>query len=604
MTTLHPLSEFIQNSHQSATPTPKDGSHAELGDRPALDPSQAAYWYAGRCPHTGEWVALPRTPLAEAIAHSLMDQLANSPDLSRELSHEGKMFGVLLVETLAGEKAVLKAFSGLLQGQQNHPGWVPPIPGREQVVEDETRTLEALDAIKQQLIDLQHHPERQELARLTRQFEQQWTALGDRHRQGKHRRQQQRQHLQASYAAGTLTQQAWEQAIAALDDESRRDGIERRNFKRKRETILQPLRQRVDEGDRQIHQLKARRKELSRTLQTQLHNAYRLTNFRGLSSPLPALMPDGTMPTGTGDCCAPKLLHNAATHHLTPLAMAEFWWGAPSPQGDRQPGHFYGACAERCQPLMGFLLSGLDNSVAIAPAPPTPRLHPIPCSILYEDDWLIAIDKPAGLLSVPGRYRHTQDSALSRLRLTRPDLDTLAAVHRLDQDTSGILLIAKDADTYVCISQQFQQRTVKKIYGAVLDGVLSLDQGVIDLPLSPVVGDRPRQQVDLESGKPSTTLFHVTARQHGRTRVQFTPLTGRTHQLRVHAADPRGLGIPILGDRLYGTTPNRTRQKIGQETKQEMGQEKGDRLHLHASELTLTHPTHNHPLHLKTPIPF
>ncbi len=514
-----------------------------------------------------------------------MGQLAQSPDLSRELAAEGKMFGILLVESSDGQQGVLKAFSGLLSSQQERPGWVPPIPGREKVIEEETRTLEALEVIKQQLMALQHQPERHELAGLTRQFEQQWQEMGDRHRQHKHHRQQQRQCLQADWEAGNLTPEEFTQAIAILDDESRRDGIERRNFKRQRDTRLQPLRQVVDAGDRHIRQLKAKRKELSRTLQAQLHHAYRVINFQGVSANLPALMPGGTMPTGTGDCCAPKLLHYAATHHLIPLAMAEFWWGAPSSQGDKQPGSFYGACAERCQPLMGFLLSGLRKP-PVSNFLSTP-LSMIPLPILYEDDWLIAVDKPGGLLSVPGRYRHTQDSVLSRLRAQRPDPDSLMTAHRLDQDTSGIVLLAKDANTHAQLSQQFQKHTVKKIYVALLDGVLHHDHGVIELPLSPVVGDRPRQQVDVQSGKPSTTIVQVISCNDGKTRVQFIPLTGRTHQLRVHAADPQGLGIPIVGDRLYGA-----------------GTGTGDRLYLHASELIITHPALNIPLNLKTQVPF
>jgi tRNA pseudouridine32 synthase/23S rRNA pseudouridine746 synthase len=324
-----------------------------------------------------------------------------------------------------------------------------------------------------------------------------------------------------------------------------------------------------------IRELKQRRKELSRQLQAQMHAAYSLMNFFGQSRSLQQLMPEG-LPTGTGDCCAPKLLHYAATHNLKPLAMAEFWWGPSSHHQDKIPGEFYGACVERCQPLMGFLLSGLE---------PT-RREGGEVPILYEDEWLIVVNKPAGLLSVPGRYRDTQDSVLSRLRDFLPDGMALTAVHRLDQETSGILLLARDRQTHHQLSQQFQQRQVCKVYEAVLSGTVTINQGVIDLPLSGDPQNRPYQQVNWQYGKPSLTKFQIIGKQANHTRIEFIPLTGRTHQLRVHAADPRGLGVAILGDRLYGCYAG------------------ASRLHLHARELSFEHPQSGERLHLQTQTPF
>ncbi|MEB3210040.1 MAG: RluA family pseudouridine synthase, partial [Leptolyngbyaceae bacterium] len=406
--------------------------------------------------------------------------------------------------------------------------------------------------------------------------------MGDRHRQRKRQRQDQRQILQSQWEHQRLTSAEYERAIATLDDESRHDGMERRRLKRERDAILLPLRQTMEEGDRQIRELKQERKHLSRCLQAQMHEVYRLTNFRGLSSDLSSLTPTGTLPTGTGDCCAPKLLHYAATHQLHPSAMAEFWWGPSPPRGDKVHGRFYGACTERCQPIMGFLLSGLTDEVHRR----TLSSPSLDLPILYEDEWLIAVDKPPGLLSVPGRHTSTQDSVLSRLRLMPPEKIYLAAVHRLDRDTSGILLLAKTADAHAHLNQQFQQRTIKKVYGAVLDGQVAQDQGMIDLPLSADYRHRPKQRVNRATGKPSQTVFRVVSRYEHLTEVEFIPLTGRTHQLRVHAADPAGLGIPILGDRLYGR-----------------GGE-GDRLHLHASQLTVIHPIHHQPLYMRSDISF
>ncbi|HEY9611843.1 RluA family pseudouridine synthase [Allocoleopsis sp.] len=649
---LHPLSDFIDCNC-------------------AVSNSSASYYYEGFCPQSGELLRLPRTPMAEAIATGLMQYLANH----NCYSHEGKMYGILLVELPNGEQRVLKAFSGLLNGQSSIEGWVPPIPGRDQVALEEACTLAELEAIKQELITLKQLPPRQQYETLSREFEQQLQQMSDRHRDGKHQRHEQRQVLCETLTGETLTL-----ALEQLNEESRRHGIERRQLKRQQNVVLQPLKQQIEAANQRIRELKQQRKTLSRQLQAQMYAAYSLTNFSGQSLSLQQLMPGGWMPTGTGDCCAPKLLHYAAIQGLKPLAMAEFWWGPSSADRDKVQGNFYGACAERCQPLMGFLLSGLlkwrpnppasgtcFQSVPLESDPPksplkrgtltefsplnkggwggSPRLRTHPTReggviaigfdaysflappltrgaggvwdvtlkkpigitspsftrrevtselrqpeqtlpIVYQDEWLIAVNKPAGLLSVPGRYRDTFDSVLSRLRHLLPEGMALMAVHRLDQETSGILLLARDRQTYCQLSQQFQQRQVHKVYEAVLSGCVTTEQGAIKLPLWGNPENRPYQKVDWQHGKPSFTHFQVIAREGDSTRVEFIPLTGRTHQLRVHAADSRGLGVPILGDRLYGCRAV------------------ASRLHLHARELRFLHPQSGQTLHLQVKTPF
>jgi tRNA pseudouridine32 synthase / 23S rRNA pseudouridine746 synthase len=493
---LHSLESFIQSEEPDSTPT---------------------YWYDSR---------LPRTRFVEAIARNLMRQLTVD---------EGKMYGVLLVETPAGELRILKAFSGLLSGQQEMPGWVPPIPGREQIAIVEAQTLKQLDEIKQALLQLQQIPERQEYLLLQQEFQSKLESLAVIHRQRKADRDARRENAN----------------LEQLKLESQKDGIEKRKLKQQRDQILQPLKQIIEQADAQVKTLKQRRKRLSQSLQAQMHSAYRITNFAGNSLSLEQLI-QGGMPTGTGECCAPKLLHYAATHHLKAIALAEFWWGGSN--RDKIQGEFYGACVDRCQPILGFLLSGLSPSL----------------EILYEDEWLIVINKPAGLLSVPGRS--IRDCVLARVPFPA------WAVHRLDQDTSGVLAIAKDLDTYRDLSQQFEHRQVKKIYEAVLSNPVLQSEGMIELPLWSDPCDRPKQKVDLR-GKISITQFKRIAPN----RVEFIPLTGRTHQLRVHAAE--GLGVPILGDRLYG--------------KGEAG-----RLHLHARELQLKHPRSQQDLQFRADVPF
>jgi tRNA pseudouridine32 synthase/23S rRNA pseudouridine746 synthase len=377
-------------------------------------------------------------------------------------SGEGKMYGVLVVQTPEGEVGVLKAFSGLWQGQAQVPGWVLPLPGRQQVALQEARTLDALRAIKDRLLALQRLPERQTYARLQGEQAGDRTQLNQRHRDRKQTRDRQRQTL-----TSTLPEASLAASLAALEQASRGDKAELRQFKQRWRDRLAPLETLIQAADAEIAALKQQRRELSRQLQAEMHAAYRLTNFAGESVAIQAL---GNLPTGTGDCCAPKLLHAAANYGLKPLAMAEFWWGPL--QGDKRCGEFYGACADRCQPIMGFLLSGLsaqvlqttDIPVGANGALPLPNPSPqsVSLRVLYQDPWLIAVDKPAGLLSVPGRYRDRQDSVLTRLRFPSgslresalPEGAFLQPVHRLDQDTSGVLLLALDAATHRQLCQQ------------------------------------------------------------------------------------------------------------------------------------------------------
>ncbi len=581
---LHPVSDFINSNFPIIN----------------LPPS---YYYEGRCPQSGELLRLPRTHAVEAIAHSLMQHLPKNVS-------EGKMYGVLLVELPTGEQRVLKAFSGLLNGCSVVDGWVPPIPGRNQVALAEARTLAQLEALKQEMITLKQLPERQQYETMQHEFELVWQKTRDRHQNCKYQRDEQRQTF-----CQTLTGIALAIALEQLDEESRQQGIERRQLKLQHNAALQPLKQLIEAADTKIRGLKQQRKALSCQLQAQMHAVYSLTNFSGQSLSLQQLMPEG-MPTGTGDCCAPKLLHYAAIHGLKPVAMAEFWWGASSATQDKVQGEFYGACAERCQPLMGFLLSGGgrggENKSQVGKsgggASPAPRksqvkggglrrrsaergegrisLFSADLPIIYEDSWLIAVDKPAGLLSVPGRYRDRQDSVLSRLYHLLPDGIAIAAVHRLDRDTSGIILFARDRQTHRQLSWQFQQRQVHKIYEAVLSSLVTAEHGVIELPLWADLQNRPAQTVDWQHGKPSSTSFRVIAREGDCTRLEFVPLTGRTHQLRVHAADAQGLGIPILGDRLYGCLAVTSR------------------LHLHARELSFQHPQSGKTIHLQASTEF
>lgn len=280
-------------------------------------------------------------------------------------------------------------------------------------------------------------------------------------------------------------------------------------------------------------------------------------------------------PSGAGECCAPKLLQYALTHGLRPVALTEFWVGAPSKTEIRREGVFYEPCSGKCGPILRHMLQGVD----LAPTPQRQYTEALceQIEIIYDDEYLTVVNKPSGLLSVPGKTEELSvESYLSRQQSAVSGPSFLKAVHRLDQDTSGLLVLAKTPEVYKTLQAYFQRRDILKRYEAVCCGErLSVShEGIIDLPLLPNPFDRPRQMVDREHGKPALTRYVIREkRADGSWLVDFYPQTGRTHQLRVHAAHPDGLNAPIIGDRLYGGPP-------------------AERLMLHAAEIAFVHPVY------------
>jgi len=579
---FHPLTDFI--------------SLVEIEEKEVI-----TYYYEGICPKTGITLKLPRTNLAEKIALNLYHQLKKI----NFYTVKGKMLGILIVKDNQGKIGVIKAFSGLLNSQKEVNGWVSQISSNSVIALAENLTIKQLDNIKNEIITLTNLSINQEYLQLNIEYESQWQELKVIHNERKKVRDKKRilyvnslQNHQFIIVLVTeflsklsqksrdiifyyqlLLENNLDKKLYNLQQESRKDDWERRNFKYKWQEKLNPLKQVINQNSLKIQQLKSQRKELSKQLQAQMQTAYTITNFKGDSLSVGKLFNKTFIPTGTGDCCAPKLLHYAATNHLQPLAMAEFWWGENSPDGEKIEGNFYPACEERCQPLMGFLLSGLPTFT------PFDTQESIP--IIYEDDWLLVVNKPSGLLSVSGRGRENFDSVISRFsQISRDNRNHyITTVHRLDQDTSGILILAKTKECYVNLSRQFAQRQVKKVYEAVLDGLISTSEGMINLPLWSNPLTRPRQEVNYDYGKPSVTHFQVMGIENGHTRLQLKPITGRTHQLRIHCLE--GLGIAIKGDRLYGKLED---NKI--------------RLHLHAREINFSHPQTQQSLSLKTLTPF
>src|SRR5690606_28346717 len=284
-------------------------------------------------------------------------------------------------------------------------------------------------------------------------------------------------------------------------------------------------------------------------------------------------------PAGAGECAAPKLLQYAYLHNLKPICLAEFWWGAPPGSEVRKHKYFYPSCRGKCEPILGHMLQGLDVD-------PNPMLENqasnVDIEIIYEDDDIIVVNKPAEFLSVPGI--NVQDSVQTRILTRNPEITGPVIIHRLDMSTSGILVIAKNKEAHQFIQDQFIQHTIQKRYTALLDGIITPEEGLIDLPLRVDLEDRPRQVVCYEYGKPAQTKFNVVAIENGKTRIHYFPLTGRTHQLRVHSAHSKGLNTPIVGDDLYG--------------------KRADRLHLHAGYIQFVHPTTKQIIEFEVADPF
>ena len=336
--------------------------------------------------------------------------------------------------------------------------------------------------------------------------------------------------------------------------------------------------------EREIMQ-SADHKELSLSLQLWLFQQYRLLNARGETKDLVEIWQDyhsaprirsryPLPPGGTGDCCAPKLLQYAYLHHLTPVCMAEFWWGESPKSLIRHHGQFYPACRGKCKPVLTWMLQGLDVDPHTDAAD---AVYPEP-AIIYEDEAMAVLSKPAGMLSVPGKTDDDSVAAWAQRRWPGALL-----VHRLDMLTSGILLAAKTMEVYQQLQQQFTDRTVKKKYLAIVEGSPAKEHGIIDLPLASDPMNRPLQVVDPENGKRAITEYRVLqAGQHSL--LALWPHTGRTHQLRMHCAHPEGLGCPIVGDELYGR--------------------KADRLYLQAQAISFVHPTTGKRMHFELPYPF
>lgn len=500
-------------------------------------------------------------PLCVMAAEEVQNYLSKQSDWQEELS-QGKMFGVLIVQTEDGSIGYLTAFSGILAGKNIHPYFVPPVYDLLQPQGFFKIEEENISAINRRIHRLEEDKKYIDLrSNLTQTIQSAQDALSIAKIQLKEAKDK-RELLRK-------TGQLNAKEEAELIRESQFQKAEYKRLERSWKDKIASLQVEAGNWEKQIQELKAERKVRSAALQQQLFEQFRMLNYRGEAITLCDIFEQTvhkTPPAGAGECAAPKMLQQAYLHHWKPIAMAEFWWGNSPKNEVRYHGYYYPACKGKCEPILRHMLLGLE--VEANPMQQEAERGNEKLNIVYEDQWLLIINKPAGMLSVPGKERQT--SIYDLAREAYPEAEGPMIVHRLDMATSGLLIIAKDKKTHQHLQAQFKNRSIRKKYIALLDGIVPEDEGTIELSLCPNPLDRPRQMVDTQYGKPAITYYQVLERTDKYTRIAFYPHTGRTHQLRVHAAHPSGLHCPIIGDELYG--------------------KKDKRLYLHAESIEFTHP--------------
>ena len=573
-------------------------------------------------------------PLCVAAAKQVQQYIEESGVWKGEQS-PGKMFGVLVVRgsdkgevesegsnCRDGQLGFLAAYSGLLAGRNDWDYFVPPVFDAQQPdghFKVREREISAINKEIETLVESDDYKTHLALYDNTKQtveigLEQMRLKVVE----AKARRDARRR--EAEQGGEPLTAEE----KAAMVGESQFLKAEQRRLRQQCDAMLATMRQPIKEHEERLAALRNRRRNMSDELQKWLFGCYRMLNALGEERDLIDIFSDtihAMPPGGSGDCCAPKLLQYAYKHGLEPVCMAEFWWGESPKQEIRHHLHYYPACRSKCLPILTHMLRGLD----VEPNPLAQSKMTEKPSVVFEDEYIMVVNKPAGMLSVPGKKETAEDSNLSieeyfahnsqfnieqfqigkadnstfktqhstflkadnsqfnieQFKIGKADNSTfktqnskfLKPVHRLDMDTSGLLVLAKSESVYVALQHQFASREVKKRYEAILDGRPATSEGRISLPLIADIMDRPRQRVDLENGKQAITDYRVEQLlPEGRTLVYLYPLTGRTHQLRVHCAHQLGLACPILGDPLYGHGNRKTR------------------MYLHAAMVEFSHP--------------
>jgi tRNA pseudouridine32 synthase/23S rRNA pseudouridine746 synthase len=527
--------------------------------------------------------------IALVAARELQDYLQTQTDwehdFGMETSHDdliiGKMFGVLVVKNRQGDLGYLCAVSGRLAGQNLHEKFVPPV--FDILVQDGFfRKGEAIiSEINGRIYALEKQPDflaaTQQLNEAVNQSETEIAACTLHNKQQKEIRHAKRQQLETEFTGNELEAQ-----LKKLNNESINDHYLLKQLRKQWSAEVERLKIVVAIFQAEIDALKDERKNRSAALQDAIFDQFYFVTKDLEKRSVGDIFKhtaEGRPTAGAGECAAPKLFQYAFLHQLQPIALAEFWWGQSPKTEIRIHGHYYPACRGKCEPILGHMLQGMDieeNPLLKNPA------EGKDLSVVWEDEHIVIVNKPHEFLSVPGKQ--IEDSVLTRLQALYPEATELMVVHRLDMSTSGILIASKTMDIYKELQRQFAEREVKKRYVAWLEGTINENAGWIDLPLRVDLDDRPRQLVCYEHGKPAQTRWKVIERKDGRTKVYFFPVTGRTHQLRVHAAHPLGLNTPMVGDDLYG--------------------QRSTRLHLHAERIEFKHPVSGKTIAVEVPAEF
>lgn len=510
--------------------------------------------------------------LAQIATKELQEYLVNQTDFSHNFGIKkpegtkalGKMFGVLVIEQQDGSLGYVAAFSGKLAESTQHKHFVPPVFDVLDANEFYIKTEEQLNELTHKIVSLENASDFIEIKKVYQETQQLHDNLLTKEQSKIKQRRKLRKELAKQNNQLNINEEFYLREYEVyLNDK------------------LAPLKKVYDTKQQQIEELKQKRANISAWAQQEIFKKYAFLNYRGETKNLLDIFTDSTqnIPAGAGDCCAPKLLQYAYKHQLKPICMAEFWWGKPLQTSIRKHQNYYPACTGKCKPILTHMLQGVtvEENPLVAQLKEEKEI-----TIIHEDADLLVINKPHELLSVAGK--EIKDSVFSRIQKLYPKATGPLVVHRLDMSTSGILLIAKNEDTYKALQAQFINKTVQKRYVALLEGVLKDKKGIIELPLRVDLNDRPKQLVCYKHGKKALTKWETIETIDNKTKVYFYPVTGRTHQLRVHAAHILGLNTPIIGDDLYG--------------------KKADRLYLHAEKITFVHPTSKEQVSFIAPAPF
>lgn len=526
--------------------------------------------------------------LAKIASKELQEYLEKQTEFKHEFGIKdstaknalGKMFGVLVVKNTDGYLGYLASFSGKLADESLPNKFVPPIFNMRtqgSFYEQGEKEIEKIGGKIQQLKkDKNYLLNKKLLKKHTEYVKKDLAIQRKKMRTSKHLRKHQKKEARLR-----LDDKSFEVFTKKLIQESFNDQFFYRELQEYYEDKIKKIKKSLLLFENTIEEHIRNRKKISKTIQNTLFEKYQFLNQQKEQKGLLDIFDNASArpPAGSGDCCAPKLLQYAFQHRLIPVVMAEFWWGISPNSAIRKHKNFYPSCQSRCKPILRHMLEGvqMDENLLLKNLSESVALK-----IVFEDDDLIIVNKPPEFLSVPGK--EIKDSVYTRIKQKYPSVTGPIIVHRLDMSTSGILVLTKTKEANKILQQQFIKRTVKKKYVALLSGKVSEKKGTITLPLRLDLDDRPRQLVDFKNGKTAKTNWTIISENNTHTRIHFYPVTGRTHQLRVHAAHKDGLNLPIIGDDLYGT--------------------KQDRLYLHAEFIEFIHPTSKNKINFTVPSDF